>query len=76
MSRRCGTCRPLPRHALCQRPDVASHRAGPTALRAHAVAVVRRLRTAEQASLYSLEFRVSLDGYTAAENDPVRGAGT
>jgi sulfatase maturation enzyme AslB (radical SAM superfamily) len=35
-----------------------------------------RLRTAAEASIYSLEFRVSLDGFTAAENDPVRGAGT
>jgi molybdenum cofactor biosynthesis enzyme MoaA len=37
---------------------------------------LRRLRRAEEASPYSLEFRVSLDGCTAAENDPVRGAGT
>src|SRR5262249_47854741 len=37
---------------------------------------LRRLRRAEEASLYSLEFRVSLDGFTAADNDPVRGAGT
>ena len=37
---------------------------------------LQRLRDAERASPYSLEFRVSLDGYTAAENDPVRGAGT
>src|SRR6266480_2543252 len=29
------------------------------------------LRTAELASPYSLEFRVSMDGYTAAENDAV-----
>jgi MoaA/NifB/PqqE/SkfB family radical SAM enzyme len=35
-----------------------------------------RLAQAERASTYSLEFRVSIDGYTAAENDPVRGAGT
>ena len=37
---------------------------------------LRRLRAAEDASLYSLEFRVSMDGFTAAENDDVRGAGT
>lgn len=37
---------------------------------------LERLRKAEDASPYSLEFRVSLDGYTAAENDPVRGQGT
>src|SRR5438105_9040628 len=37
---------------------------------------LERLRRAEEASLYSLEFRVSLDGFTAADNDPVRGEGT
>jgi sulfatase maturation enzyme AslB (radical SAM superfamily) len=37
---------------------------------------LRRLRAAEDASAYSLEFRVSIDGYTAEENDAVRGAGT
>src|SRR5947209_3765538 len=35
---------------------------------------LERLRRAEEGSLYSLEFRVSLDGFTAADNDPVRGA--
>jgi sulfatase maturation enzyme AslB (radical SAM superfamily) len=35
-----------------------------------------RLRAAEAASLYSLEFRVSIDGYTAEQNDPIRGTGT
>jgi AdoMet-dependent heme synthase len=37
---------------------------------------LRRLRAAEDASPYSLEFRVSMDGSTAAENDAIRGAGT
>ncbi|HYT93837.1 MAG TPA: radical SAM protein [Gemmataceae bacterium] len=37
---------------------------------------LRRFRQAEDASPYSLEFRVSLDGFTAEENDPVRGEGT
>jgi sulfatase maturation enzyme AslB (radical SAM superfamily) len=37
---------------------------------------LRRLADAENASPYSLEFRVSIDGYTAAMNDPVRGEGT
>ncbi|MBM4070053.1 MAG: radical SAM protein [Planctomycetes bacterium] len=37
---------------------------------------LRRLRAAEDASRYSLEFRVSMDGFTAAENDAIRGAGT
>lgn len=35
-----------------------------------------RLRRADEASPYSLEFRISLDGFTAEENDPIRGAGT
>lgn len=35
-----------------------------------------RLRDAEEASLYSLEFRVSIDGYSPETNDPIRGAGT
>jgi len=39
-------------------------------------AIVGRLRAAEDASLYSLEFRVSIDGYTRAENDAIRGHGT
>jgi molybdenum cofactor biosynthesis enzyme MoaA len=37
---------------------------------------LQRLAEAEAASPYSLEFRVSIDGYTAAENDVVRGEGT
>lgn len=37
---------------------------------------VTRLARAEAASLYSLEFRVSIDGFTAEENDAVRGPGT
>ena len=37
---------------------------------------LRRLRRAEEESLYSLEFRVSIDGFTAADNDPVRGPAT
>ncbi len=37
---------------------------------------LRRLRQAEDASPYSLEFRVSIDGFTAADNDPIRGEGT
>jgi molybdenum cofactor biosynthesis enzyme MoaA len=35
-----------------------------------------RLRAAEDASPYSLEFRVSMDGFTEEDNDRVRGAGT
>jgi hypothetical protein len=37
---------------------------------------LERLAEAEQQSTYSLEFRVSLDGFTAETNDPIRGAGT
>lgn len=35
-----------------------------------------RLRSAEEQGIYSLEFRVSIDGPTAEINDPIRGAGT
>jgi molybdenum cofactor biosynthesis enzyme MoaA len=35
-----------------------------------------RLSAAEAASPYGLEFRVSIDGFDAASNDPVRGPGT
>ena len=34
-----------------------------------------QLRRAEEASPYSLEFRVSIDGFRAADNDAIRGAG-
>jgi MoaA/NifB/PqqE/SkfB family radical SAM enzyme len=34
-----------------------------------------RLKQAEENSPYSLEFRVSLDGFTPEENDPIRGQG-
>ena len=34
------------------------------------------LAAAEAASLYSLEFRVSIDGYSPETNDPIRGIGT
>src|SRR5438270_7082724 len=35
-----------------------------------------RLALAEARSLYSLEFRVSIDGFNAVSNDPIRGEGT
>ena len=35
-----------------------------------------RLRAAEEASLYSLELRVSIDGFSPETNDPIRGIGT
>jgi uncharacterized Fe-S cluster-containing radical SAM superfamily protein len=37
---------------------------------------LERLRLAEEASRYSLEIRVSIDGFTPEKNDPVRGPGT
>jgi len=37
---------------------------------------LRRLARAEADSRYSLEFRVSIDGFTAQMNDPIRGEGT
>lgn len=36
----------------------------------------RRLRALSEASDYSLDLRISLDGYDAASNDPIRGEGT
>jgi len=36
---------------------------------------LERLREAERASVYSLELRVSIDGFSPAMNDPIRGAG-
>ena len=35
-----------------------------------------RLQSIGEASRYSLEFRVSIDGYSAEMNDPIRGEGT
>ena len=35
-----------------------------------------RLRIAQEQSRYSLEFRVSIDGFSADTNDPIRGQGT
>jgi sulfatase maturation enzyme AslB (radical SAM superfamily) len=37
---------------------------------------LEKLREAEQQSLYSLEFRVSIDGFSPETNDPIRGKGT
>ncbi len=37
---------------------------------------LERLWRAESASMYGLEFRVSIDGVSADQNDPIRGAGT
>jgi molybdenum cofactor biosynthesis enzyme MoaA len=35
-----------------------------------------RLKTLAEAAEYSLDLRVSMDGYDAGSNDPIRGAGT
>ena len=37
---------------------------------------LERLQAAEANSRYSLEFRVSIDGFSAETNDPIRGEGT
>jgi MoaA/NifB/PqqE/SkfB family radical SAM enzyme len=37
---------------------------------------LRRLREAEDASHFGLEFRISIDGFSAETNDPIRGEGT
>ena len=37
---------------------------------------LRQLAAGEATSTYSLEFRVSIDGFSAESNDPIRGAGT
>lgn len=38
--------------------------------------ILERLARAEKRSLYSLEMRVSIDGFSAETNDPIRGEGT
>jgi molybdenum cofactor biosynthesis enzyme MoaA len=38
--------------------------------------LTQRLRELSDASPYSLDLRISLDGWDAASNDPIRGAGT
>lgn len=55
-------------------------RAGPSSVLTNATlitpAVAAALAALERASRYALELRVSLDGLTAATNDPIRGAGS
>lgn len=55
-------------------------RQGPASILTNAIlirpATARSLRALSDASPYSLDLRVSLDGYDAAGNDPIRGAGT
>ena len=38
--------------------------------------IARDLKALDDAAEYSLDLRVSIDGYDAATNDPIRGAGT
>ena len=55
-------------------------RAGPSSVLTNATLITEErassLAELERASRYSLEMRVSLDGLTAAMNDPIRGEGT
>ncbi|EAQ79906.1 radical SAM protein [Blastopirellula marina] len=37
---------------------------------------LQQLRDAEEQGIYSLEFRVSIDGFSPETNDPIRGEGT
>ena len=37
---------------------------------------LQRLQEAAETSIFSLEFRVSIDGFSAAQNDPIRGEGS
>jgi sulfatase maturation enzyme AslB (radical SAM superfamily) len=37
---------------------------------------LERIRDAEAQSLFSMEFRVSIDGFSSEQNDPIRGQGT
>lgn len=58
----------------------ATLRVGPATVLTNATVLkaewLSELAAAEQASLYSLEFRVSLDGPSPEINDPIRGPGT
>jgi molybdenum cofactor biosynthesis enzyme MoaA len=58
----------------------ATLRQGPVTVLTNGVLVTRhvaeRLSALERASEYSLDLRVSLDGWDAASNDAIRGAGT
>jgi sulfatase maturation enzyme AslB (radical SAM superfamily) len=38
--------------------------------------VLRKLKAISDASEYSFDVRISIDGYTSEVNDPIRGAGT
>jgi molybdenum cofactor biosynthesis enzyme MoaA len=66
----------------CELPDILAEtlRYGPASVLTNASVLrpqwLERLAEAEAASPYSLEFRVSLDGWSAETNDPIRGAGT
>jgi MoaA/NifB/PqqE/SkfB family radical SAM enzyme len=57
-----------------------SLRYGPTTVLTNATVLtdewLTTLAAAERESLYSLEFRVSIDGFSPAMNDPIRGEGT
>jgi molybdenum cofactor biosynthesis enzyme MoaA len=58
----------------------ATLRQGPAHVLTNAVLITpelaRSLKSLDEASEYSLDLRVSLDGYDASTNDPIRGAGS
>jgi molybdenum cofactor biosynthesis enzyme MoaA len=58
----------------------ATLRQGPTSVLTNGVlfrnATAARLRRMADASPYSLDVRISIDGWDAASNDPIRGVGT
>ena len=58
----------------------ATLRQGPTTVLTNGLLfrpeTARRLRGLSDASEYSLDLRISIDGYDAASNDPIRGEGT
>lgn len=58
----------------------ASLAQGPTSFLTNGVLirdkVAERLKALSDGSEYSFDVRISIDGYSAADNDPIRGAGT
>lgn len=71
---------PFANPQLCDILDLTLTEYGPATVLTNATLLrdftLDRLRTISEASLYSLEIRVSLDGYTKEMNDPIRGEGT
>ncbi len=65
---------------MCDILDLVLTKYGPATVLTNATllrkATLNRLQQIDEASIYSLEIRVSLDGYNANMNDPIRGEGT